>query len=223
MIQRRRIFALGPNQDPFSAEVLMPKRPGRRTWGSGSITWLSPSRARLRVRGEDGTRHSKTVRVVHRDHGGRGQAEAALDALLDEIEVGSSSGVRVARRPFAEVFSAYIDICRTNAKAGTIESYEHILRRLPEPLKAMHVEEITAHYLDSLYASMRDQGYAPSTVRQTHAVVHTVFTQAYRWNWIATNPAGATRPIRDTTPEKRVPPRSVPAHGRRRRPQGARR
>ena len=182
----------------------MPRRPGRRTWGSGSITWLTPSRARLRGRGEDGTRHSKTIRVHHRDHGGRGEAEAALDAFLEEVATGHGAEAVVPRRTLSEVFSAYLEICRANAKAGTIESYEHVHKRLPAPMKAMDVAAITAHDLDALYAAMREQGYASATIRQTHAVVHAVFAQAQRWDWIATNPAGATRPLRDNTPEKRM-------------------
>jgi len=38
---------------------------------------------------------------------------------------------------------------------------------------------------------------------QTHAVMHAVSVQAHRWGWITTNPAGATRPLRTNTPEKR--------------------
>ena len=60
-------------------------KPARRSWGSGSLTWLTSTRVRLRVR-VDGDVHSKTVRVTHRDHGGRRQAEAALEAYRAEIE-----------------------------------------------------------------------------------------------------------------------------------------
>jgi integrase len=142
---------------------------------------------------------------VHpRDHGGRGEAEAALDAYWEEVANGNSSEAVVPRRTFSEVFGAYIEICRGNAKAGTIESYEHTLKRLPAPLITMDVADITAHDLDTFYAALFDQGYASATVCQTHAVVHAVFAQAHRWGWIVTNPAGVTRPLRDDTPEKRI-------------------
>ena len=57
-------------------------KPSRCEYGTGSITWLSPRRARLRVRvhGETGQR-TKVVRVAPKDKGGIGEAKAELEKV----------------------------------------------------------------------------------------------------------------------------------------------
>ena len=61
---------------------------------------------------------------------------------------------------------------------------------LPE-LGSMHLSELTAHTLDTLYAGMltRQNPVAPSTVRKYHAILSAALSQAVKWQWISTNPA----------------------------------
>ena len=67
-----------------------PAKPSRREYGTGSITWLSPRRARLRIRvpGETGQR-TKVVRVAPKDKGGIGEAKAELERFVAELAVGT--------------------------------------------------------------------------------------------------------------------------------------
>jgi hypothetical protein len=49
--------------------------------------------------------------------------------------------------------------------------------------------------IDALYASMRDRGLSPATIRQTHAILRKALDRARRWRWIVRNPAeDATAP-----------------------------
>ena len=56
----------------------------KRANGDGSITWLSTTKVLLRVTVE-GNQRSKTVMVKHQKHGGKGEAEAALEAFKVEV------------------------------------------------------------------------------------------------------------------------------------------
>lgn len=182
----------------------MPRKPARRLYGSGAVTWVTSSKVKLRVR-VDGVTHSKTVDVSHRDHGGRGEADGVLAAFKAEV----ASGVAVvpvvrSLHTLGEVLSSYIELCQGSTRPGTIESYENAAKRVPEDLKAKEVRDVSAHDLDSLFSSLRTEGYAPSTVKATHAVLRAAIGQAQRWGWVGANPAAATRPLRDNGAEKRT-------------------
>ena len=104
----------------------MPKKPTRREWGTGSITWLSPSKALLRIPTSDGVR-SKTVRLAHRDHRGRGQAEEELAKFEAELNAVEDSP---AGETLESVLSYYIDhVTRLDKRRGTIETYGAVAKR----------------------------------------------------------------------------------------------
>jgi hypothetical protein len=70
----------------------------RREYGTGGITWLSPRRARLRVRvpGEDGQR-SKVVRVAPKDKGGLAppkSEDGVRSIVLGELGLGLDTAAR---------------------------------------------------------------------------------------------------------------------------------
>ena len=202
-LQRRATFTCGPNRSQFQRKFSCQNAPDGVRGDQGR----SPGSPRRR-RGSACVARTGTS-LEDRPSAPPGpwrpsKAEAALDAFLDEIEAGSNSGVRVARRPFTDVFSAYIDVCRTNAKLGTIESYEHTLKRLPETLKTMDVKQVTAHDLDSLYATMRETRDTPPSLSVNAGRDPAVLHPGAAVSRTATNPAGASRPLRDAAPEKRI-------------------
>jgi integrase len=166
----------------------------RREYGTGSITWLSSRRARLRVRvnGESGQR-SKVVRVGHRDHGGRGEAAAELENFARAIQsekVQSENQVRTV----GEVLTAYIEHCRRiGRRQGTIESYEMVAKRITAELKAKPIDALTGHDFDDFYGDL-GKSLGANTIRQTHAVLHAAFDQAVKWEWIAANPMTSATP-----------------------------
>ena len=82
----------------------------RREYGTGSITWLSPRRARLRIRvpGETGQR-TKVVRVAPKDKGGIGEAEAELERFVAELAVGTPTERTTVT--VSEMLQAYLAHC----------------------------------------------------------------------------------------------------------------
>ena len=99
-----------------------PAKPSRREYGTGSITWLSPRRARLRIRvpGETGQR-TKVVRVAPKDKGGIGEAKAELERFVAELAVGTPTERTTVT--VSEMLEAYLVHCkRVGRTQSTIES-----------------------------------------------------------------------------------------------------
>lgn len=168
----------------------MPKKPTRRQHGTGSITWLDPGKALLRVRTDAGVR-SKTIRTTHRDHGGRGEAAEALTALQASLEAESR---RPDQHTLAETFDEYLkDLKRRERRGGTTTSYAQIKNRLTPELAATPIGAIGPRDLEVFYGTLGDR-YEQSTIRTTHQVIKAVLAAAVRWQWLQPpNPADAAR------------------------------
>lgn len=184
----------------------------KREYGSGGISWLSNYKVRLRVWIElDGekVRRSKVVKVAHRDHGGRGEATAELDAYLDAVALDLAPGRE--SRTLEQVIEAYIvDRKRLGKAAKTIEAYEDSLERLPAPLRALPLSDLTAHDLDAAYGQMTTKGLGDNTIRAAHAAIRASLNQAIKWGWAEGNPAdNATVPARHRPVRSALAPSAV--------------
>ncbi len=168
---------------------MAPRKAARRPYGSGGITWITPSRARLSVWVKsDGARVRRTrvVTVTHRDHGGRGDAQAELDKFAAEL-AGPAKGSLTVK----DVVREYRKHCeRVGKSKSTVESYENVEKRLGDFGKLL-AADVGPHDLDTFYGSLR---LAPATVRHTHAVLSAAFAQAVTWGWVTVNPVTAATP-----------------------------
>jgi integrase len=173
-----------------------PAKPSRREYGTGSITWLSPRRARLRIRvpGETGQR-TKVVRVAPKDKGGIGEAKAELERFVAELAVGTPTERTTVT--VSEMLEAYLAHCkRVGRTQSTIESYGYSTTRVPAALGSLPLTQLTSHHLDTLYGELAER-LGDNTIRQTHAILTAALEQALKWGWIEDNPAkGATAPGR---------------------------
>jgi integrase len=173
-----------------------PAKPSRREYGTGSITWLSPRRARLRIRvpGETGQR-TKVVRVAPKDKGGIGEAKAELERFVAELAVGTPTERTTVT--VSEMLQAYLAHCkRVGRTQSTIESYQYSMTRVPTALGSLPLTQLTSHHLDTLYGDLAER-LGDNTIRQTHAILTAALEQALKWGWIEDNPAkGATAPGR---------------------------
>ncbi len=77
--------------------------------------------------------------------------------------------------------AAYVELSRQSTTPGTIDSYENVAKRIPVDLYPKDIRDLTARDLDMFLASLRSDGYAASTVKQTHAVIRAALGQALRW------------------------------------------
>ena len=170
----------------------MPRKPGRRAWGSGGITWITMTKVRLAVRvtDQDGVRRAKTktVQVSRRDQGGRGEARVELEKFIEEL---SRPGPKDSPTVLA-LLTEYRQHCqRIGRSQSTIESYEYVEKRLGDFGK-MRAAEVTTHDVDTFYGTL---ALAPRTIQQTHAVLRAAFAQAITWGYVQTNPVvAATAP-----------------------------
>lgn len=185
----------------------MPKKPGRRGWGAGSITWLTPSKVLLRISTDEGVK-SKTVRVAHRDHGGRGEADAALAAFAASLE---DEKVAPSSETLGTVLAYYVEHCeRIGRRRGTVETYQDIAKRIPAELSGRPIDTLTADDFDQLYGAMKAKGLAEKTIRTTHAVLRAALRQAAWSGRIPTNPSErATPPANPKGTKSRITPAEV--------------
>ena len=133
--------------------------------------------------------------MAPKDKGGIGEAKAELERFAGELLEGTS--VEGPTVTVAEMLKTYLAHCERIGRAqSTIESYEHVTRRVPATLGSMPLTNLTAHDLDALYGDLAEH-LADNTIRQTHAHLTAALEQAVKWGWITDNPArGATAPGR---------------------------
>ena len=199
----------GPNTDPIREVVLLPKSPSRREWGTGSVAWLTPTKVKLRIRLEDGARASKTVRVAHRDQGGRGTAKEALEAFQREVaERSVVAPTRQATWTLRELMDAYIaDRARVGKARSTLESYRMVARRLTNEIALTAIDQLRPDEFDHFYGVLAEGGLSPNSIRQTHAVISAAMTWAEKKGRISSNPVRhATPPDRKRSERPRIEP-----------------
>jgi integrase len=122
-------------------------------------------------------------------------------AALNEAPAGSRAPVRV-------VLQEWMAFQTTRGRSPTtLYGYQKIIdRNLAPAIGEIPVSDLTAHHLDTLYASLSSDGLSPSTVKGVHRVISAALNQAVKWGWIDKNPAQ-----RATTPEQSAPKLEVPS------------
>ena len=187
----------------------MPNKPPRREWGSGSITWITPTKAKLRIRHGDGSRRSRTIRTVNKNQGGRSEAKKALEAF--EAEVASSALVQPvdpATWTLRELMDAYVtDRARVGKARSTLESYRMVAKRLNNELAVTPIDQVTPDDFDRLYGELASNGLGANSIRQTHAVLSAAMNWAEKKGKVPTNPVRrATPPDRKRSERARIDP-----------------
>jgi integrase len=124
---------------------------------------------------------AKTERAAHRllhemVNQSRDPAERASDATLAAvIEQWLATG-GPAGEATRQVYAGYTRL--------------HILPALGAvPLRKLRVAD-----LDRWYATLRDKGLSPASIRKAHTIVRAALAQAVRWGWVSTNVAALARP-----------------------------
>jgi len=124
---------------------------------------------------------AKSERAAHRllhdlINKSRDPAELASDATVQAvIEQWLATG-GPAGEATRQVYAGYIRL--------------HILPALGSiPLRKLGVAD-----LDRWYATLRDTGLSPASIRKAHTIVRAALAQAVRWGWVSSNVAALARP-----------------------------
>ena len=128
--------------------------------------------------------------------------KAAEEAMQRELH-DRRSGAYV--EPTTLTVGAYLErwLCEagTGWRASTAYGYASIVRtRIAPNLGGVPLMKLTALDVQACYRRLLDPGYAPGTVRLTHAVLRESLEQAVRWQLLPSNPCAAVKlPAMDTT------------------------
>ncbi len=93
----------------------------------------------------------------------------------------------------------------------TLMSYHRYGAPLLNALGSKPLKALTPGDFQAIYAAMRKQGRATSTISHTHVVAHSSLDEAVNWGLIPFNPVDRVKPPRVTSPEI-VPPTQDEAH-----------
>lgn len=125
-------------------------------------------------------------------HGGKREANRALDALVSEVQEGKHVGTSANFKTLSVEYLAHI---KRTKERETFESYRIKLESNIVPaLGTIKLSALGAHDLDALYAQLADEGYASTTIEHVHNVISGSLTQAVRWGWIERNIATLATP-----------------------------
>lgn len=150
----------------------------------------------------DGRRHYATVHGPN-NKPGRRAAESTLAQLVTQIDAGRHRGD--ATTTFADLVDEWETIQAPKLEATTAAGYRYDLARVLPDLGGRRLARITGHDLDRLYARLRQNGYSPKTVANTHGTISAVLGHATRWGWIDTNPAIRADPGKVTRQRITIP------------------
>ena len=134
----------------------------------------------------------KRLRVVRGVHGGKRDAERALNELVTEVSSGRASA---STATVADLLERWLDNVGSTLSPRTLQGYQRVTKqRLLPALGTTRLNRLDAAHLDRLYRSLSADGLAPASVRAVHAVISSALNQAVRWGWIGHNVADRATP-----------------------------
>ncbi len=77
----------------------------------------------------------------------------------------------------------------------TLREYQRLIdKRISPALGHVPARKVTALELDEFYQGLTDEGLAPASVRQVHAVLRSGFRQGVEWRYLPSDPATDASP-----------------------------
>lgn len=172
---------------------------GSKRRGKRPGTW------ELRVEGGCDPLSGKRVQRSLTFEGSAREADSRLAELSVEI---SRQPIIGGSRTMTELIRAGLEQAEAEGlEATTLRGYRRCATRYILPaFGTRRIGKITTEEIDRFYRALAKEGYAHSTVKQTHVVLCRVFDTAIRWRWIGHNPARSARPPRIA----KIDPKPVP-------------
>ncbi len=178
----------------------------RRNYGTGSLVERPAGSGKWLFRYVTGT-DPVTGKMVRRSvtlfAKNKTGAQAQANKILTEVHQAPTG----SRAPVHVVLHEWMAFQTARGRSPTtLYGYQKIIdRNLVPTLGEIPVSELTAHHLDSLYASLSNKGLSASSIKGVHRVISAALNQAVKWDWIVSNPAK-----RATAPEQSARKLEVP-------------
>lgn len=132
------------------------------------------------------------------------EAEAAWQAQAHALRVGTHADPRKGRTPFQDFAATFLDVAAAQ-KANTISSYRDTIRAQLNPAFGdMALMEITPEAVARWVRSLKDAGYAASSIRTWKGQLSGILNSAVLLHYLVVNPCVGVR-----TPKS--PPRRIRA------------
>ena len=128
-------------------------------------------------------------------------ADQALAKLIMELEGNRSGRTAGAGTTVEELLTKWLkQITSEGRSPTTLREYRRLIdKRIIPALGHVPVRKVTALELDELYQGLTDEGLAPASVRQVHAILRAGFRQAVKWRYLTSNPATDASPPKLTS------------------------
>jgi len=123
-------------------------------------------------------------------------AAKALAKLVKEFEDNRSGRTAGAGITVDQLLIKWLkQITSEGRSPTTLREYRRLIdKRISPAFGHMPARKVTALELDEFYQSLSDDGLAPASVRQVHAILRAGFRQAVKWKYLASNPATDASP-----------------------------
>jgi len=161
---------------------------GRRGNGEGSITKRKDGTWMARVRLPNGKRKYVYAKT-------RKEVSQKLREVITAMDAGRT--VATKRQSIEQYLRTWFEGHKTLVRQTTADVYETLLRNHIYPtIGRIQLSSLDVHHLESLYARKLDEGLAPATVRQIHAVLRKGLGRAAEVGTIQRNVAALAKPPR---------------------------
>ena len=131
-------------------------------------------------------------------HGSKREAEARLNALLNEVQSGKRGAP--TKTTLQTLADAWWETASRELSPTTRRGYRRLLDvRILPALGRKSLTRLTTQDLDRFYADLAKGtapgggALAPRSIRHIHAVISGMLTTAVRWGWISSSPAERAR------------------------------
>jgi integrase len=117
--------------------------------------------------------------------------------LTAALEAQRQGALVTARMESVEAYlRRWLVAIEPSLRPSTFRAYELCLSRISRLIGRTKLQALEPPTLQGAYATLLRRGLSPSTVRQTHVVLHGALRQAVRWNLLVRNPTDAVSPPR---------------------------
>ena len=151
--------------------------------GRAPRTWL------VRVYGGRDAESKKRKYLNKTIHGGLRDAQAHLNRLLSERDLGRN--LDSSKQTLNLYLDRWLEVCaKPRLRTKSFEDYKGLLRRYVRPqLGIKLLVSVQPLDIQSLFRELLDRGLAARSIRYSHAVLRSALKQAVRWKLLPTNPA----------------------------------